>query len=179
MWRVDTFPVAMRDQQLDLEVGRRAHRLVALALARGVGPGQMIDLAAEVFTTWPTTRAMAQSARLRCVTAAATYLGRCVPVGYQLVGVEEPLGGGVADLIWSSRNGHRMLVDELKTGQPAPVDRDVATQVARLRRGGLDRWPGQFVGVRVVTLGAVRRSWLVRPDGTLESPIADRALEVR
>lgn len=174
--RIATLDGQMRDQQLDLEVGRRVHLLVGLAIERGLGARDLVPLAAEVFTTWPTTRALAPSARLRCVTTAATYLARCRPRGFQLVGIEEPLGLGVADLVWSKE--HHILVDELKTGRAAPNDPGVHAQVARFVEGGRVRWGGRFVGVRVLPLVAVRSAWLMRGDGAIEVPIGAGQLEV-
>lgn len=167
----------MRDQQLDLEVGRRVHLLVGLAIGRGLGPRDLPALAAEVFATWPTTKALAPSARLRCVTAAATYLARCMPLGFELVGVEEPLGQGVADLIWCK--GYRIVVDEMKTGKAAPHDPSVSAQVLRLIEGGAARWGTRFVGVRVLPLAGVRNTWLQAADGSVHAPIGARTLAVR
>lgn len=167
----------MRDHQLDLEVGRRVHLLVGLALSRGLGSRDLIGVAAEVFTSWSTTQALAPSARLRCVTAAATYLRRCRPAGFDLVGVEEPIGAGVADLVW--RKGASVLVDELKTGSATPNDQAVRDQVMRLVDGGVARWSKRFVGVRVLPLAAVRQAWLTRADRTVEAPIGAGPLEVR
>lgn len=173
--RSDMVSTAMSDQPLDLEVGSRVHRLVGVALERGEGPGALPCIAAEIFTTWPTTRALAPSARLRCITAAATYIVRCLPVGFTLVGIEEPVGGGVADLVWS--RGRSVLIDEMKTGRAAPTDRSVAEQVERLRSGGTERWPG-FVGVRVLPLECVRQAWLMTPNGTVNHPIRAGRLAV-
>lgn len=167
----------MRDQQLDLEVGRRVHRLVGLAIERGLGPRDLVSLAAEVFSAWPTTKALAPSARLRCVTAAATYLGRCRPVGFEFAGAEVTLEHAIADLVW--RRGREVLIDELKTGTAAPNDAFVRDQVTRLFAGGVARWGGRFVGVRVLPLGAVRRAWLMAPDGSIEVPIGTGRLAVR
>jgi hypothetical protein len=167
----------MRDQSLDCEVGRRVHKLVGLALERGEGPAALVSLSAEVFTSWPTTRALAPSARLKVVTAAAVYLGRCVPEGYELVGVEEPVGGGVADLLWRKRGGTRILIDEMKTGSSEPGDLAVSLQVERLFRGGVAQWGSRFAGVRVLPLGSVRRAWL-KTEGGIEQPIVTAGLEV-
>lgn len=167
----------MRDHVVDLEVGRRVHLLVGAALDRGASPGALIELCAELFSTWPTPRALAPSARLRCVTAAATYIGRCVPRGYGLVGVEEPLGHGIADLVWGKAG--RLFVDELKSGSAEPADSAVRAQVGRLLVGGTAMWGTRFLGVRVVPLGCVRRAWIVTPAHVVRQPIDDADLEVR
>lgn len=174
--RRSTLRFQMRDQQLDLEVSRRVHLLVGLAIERGLGAQDLVALAAEMFTTWPTTKALAPSVRLRCVTAAATYLSRCRPVGFTLVGVDESLGRGVADLVWSK--GHTLLVDELEIGNATPNDADLCDRVVRLVEGGRTRWDRRFVGVRVLPLAAVREAWFMASDGSVEAPIGSGTLEV-
>lgn len=98
---------------------------------------------------------------------AATYLRRLAPTSWSLLGCEFDTGNGRADLAWQHEDG-RVLFDEVKT-----VNRPVAVlteswidQAARYARGGEVRFGTQFVGVRLLPIGSLHCSALVRGDAT-------------
>lgn len=99
---------------------------------------------------------------------AATYLRRLAPASWSLLGCEFDTGNGRADLAWQHEDG-RVFFDEVKT-----VNRPVAVvtpawveQAARYARGGLTKYGKDFVGVRLLPIGALHCSVLVVSDGTL------------
>ncbi len=97
---------------------------------------------------------------------AATYLRRLAPTSWSLLGCEFDTGNGRVDLAWQHEDG-RVFFDEVKT-----VNRPVAVltpswvdQAARYARGGETRFGAQFVGVRLLPIGALHCSALVGGDG--------------
>lgn len=146
------------------EVGRRVHRVIAhLAVAGDAAtPDEILDVVREMWRRDPVGGSVASSARLRCSTAASVYLHRFMPQGWELVGHEVALDGAVADLVW--RSAGAVLVDEVKTGEANLDQPKVADQVRRLAGGGAAMWGERFVGVRLVPLGAPRRSTVVTLD---------------
>ncbi|MGY1632946.1 hypothetical protein ACI784_14685 [Geodermatophilus sp. SYSU D01186] len=98
---------------------------------------------------------------------AATYLRRLTPTGWALLGCEFDTGNGRVDLAWQHGDG-RVFFDEVKT-----VNRPIGLltsswvdQAARYARGGKDRYGAAFVGVRLLPIGSLHCTALVRADGT-------------
>lgn len=145
---------------MNREVGRRVHRVIgALAGEQDVTPATIVATVAEMWRADPVGGTVASSARVRCSSSVAVYFDRFRPAPqWRLDGVEVRLDAAVADLVWRGPRS-RVLIDEVKSGAT-----DVAAnadQLERLAAGGRARWPGRFVGVRLVPLGAPTRSAVV------------------
>lgn len=138
----------------ETESGRRVHRLVAAAL-EAERDGERFDVIAATRTMFgasPLGAGATHALRFRCSSAVNVYLLRCRPAGWRLVGTEVPVPGAVADVVWS--DGTRVVIDEVKFGSPRASDTRVADQLARLARGGVERWGAPFAGVRLVPLSS-------------------------
>jgi hypothetical protein len=108
-----------------------------------------------------------QAAKARMLSTAAIYFRFLVPdLGWRLEGTEVDVPGGRLDLLFRRPDG-ALLADELKTGALAlPLERlEAEEQVARQLTGGLERFGTSLTGVRLVVLGAPRRSYLLSSDG--------------
>ena len=167
----------MWDQRVELEVGDRTHRLIGeLVTGAATSPG---DAARRVLAARPVSGTRAASVRMRMASAASTYKLRFQPPA-ALVGVEVPLGAGVADLVWERPDG-MVVVDEVKSGAITADDRRLIAQVARLVAGGHARWGELFVGVRVCPLRRPARTVLAvgAAGGRLVTVVLPGWLEVR
>ncbi|MBV8980667.1 MAG: hypothetical protein JO086_07180 [Acidimicrobiia bacterium] len=138
---------------------------MALAVAAGDGPEDVSALARQMFRAEPLGGALAASLLTRCISAVNVYLASCLPLGWELVGVEEPLAHCRLDLLWHDPVTGVLVVDELKTSRTDLTNPHTATQVRALCVGGAERWGNRFGGVRVVTLAAPRRTFMVAPAG--------------
>lgn len=157
----------------ETESGRRVHRLVAAAL-EAERDGERFDVITEARTMFgaePVGAGATHALRFRCSSAVNVYLLRCRPLGWDLVGTEVRLAGGVADLVWS--DGDRFVIDELKSGVPRARGGRVADQLTRLACGGTKRWGAAFAGVRLVPLAAPRATSFHR---LIDSQLRDAAL---
>lgn len=105
--------------------------------------------ARRLLLTSPVSGARAPSVRMQVASAAGTYLRRFSPDA-ELIGVERPLGAGVADLVWSHDGS--IVIDEIKSGTCVLGDPPLVAQVARFLDGGRGEWGEAFSGVRLVPL---------------------------
>lgn len=163
-----------------MTIGRLVHQLVAEAVSSGVHRASVEDLrdfvwtrTAELATSRTFGRAV-RSARLAIAGHTTGYLRRFAPpASWSLLGAEYSMGSaGVADLVWVEADG-RILLDELKFAGGIHVavgDGPTRQQARRYATAARERWGDRSVGVRVVLLGAPRRSYLVHPD-LRESPL--------
>jgi hypothetical protein len=98
---------------------------------------------------------------------ASAYLRwlRPSPDTWRLLGEEATVGEGRVDLLWSDRDG-RLLADELKmaSNRRQVLDRDTRTQLARYTRDLHEATGDRYLGLRVITLSAPRRSLFVYTD---------------
>lgn len=152
--------------------GQRVHRLIGAALAAEAA-GESFDVVAATrasFRSDPIGGGAVPALRVRCSSLVSSYLLCCRPPGWELAGVEVPLGVAVADLVW--RRGDSVIVDEVKSG--APPLAEVASQLRRLADGAAVHWPG-FVGVRFVPLGDRRRvsMWALDGGRLVEVPMVE------
>ena len=155
-------------------IGRIVHLLVAESVNAGiyrVSAQELRDFiwlrTADLATSQSFGRAV-RSARVAIAGHTAVYLRRFAPpFGWSLLGSEIDLGSaGRADLGWISPDD-RILLDELKFagGIHVPVgDGPTRQQARRYAVAAVGRWGERFIGVRVVLLGAPRRSFFIRPD---------------
>ena len=111
----------------------------------------------------------------RVLTSAALYFRLFMPTAeWAFHGAELRGLSARFDLVWRSADG--VIVDELKTGRVA-TRRDVAAlraQVAREILAGAAVFGEDFLGVRVVSLGAPRTSFFADRDGQ-SSPLEWRS----
>lgn len=156
----------MWNNRVEQELGRRVHRLVAWMLATGGNLSDLAREARELFAAEPLGGSVATSVRNRCVSLVRTYLTRCAPIGWSLVGVEEQLPHSRIDLLLASETTGLFVGEELKKGRPTMMSPDLADQLRR-EFTDLHRLIGdRFGGLRVVTLGATDRCWMLVPHGS-------------
>jgi hypothetical protein len=142
---------AMWGDNLDREVGDRVHRLIAMLVTADDPFTAINSTTRQLLKERPVSGARLGSVRMRVGSAAGTYLRRFRPDA-ELVGVEEPLGAGVADLVWRHKPSGAFVVDEIKLGCGDTSGSGLIAQISRLIDGGSARWGAEFVGVRVVPL---------------------------
>jgi len=170
---------AATEETYGILVGQRAHRIAGLVLEEGLQAGRL-ERAAQILTaargvmhdqpTVPRGRALLVDA----ASVAAAYLLRFVPPPpWRFAGSEEPLGDGIADLIYEHSPTRRWIVDELKTGMSRGLDVSVHDQVRRLLAGGVERWRGDFLGVRLCTVASPRASRLFLPSRATSIALTD------
>lgn len=150
------------------KVGALAHALIEGLLADGERQPDpvRISAAAALLPGLAQAGPYRMAVRQRIVTAAAIYFRLFAPDGRWVLSGAELRGPGARfDLVWRSTVG--VVVDELKSGRAA-TRRELAAlqdQSAREIRAGTDLFGEEFLGVRVVILGAPRDSYLASPDG--------------
>lgn len=156
---------------MNAEVGVRVHQVIAALMASGepVSGTTVLRAVRDLWAARPTGGTVASSARVRCSTSVGVYVARLAPQGWDLVGVEETVGAGVADLIWS--RGGRFVIDEVKSGPVTVADTRVAAQLLRLAAGGAARWGDAFAGVRLAAIASPSHTRVVTAAG-------DRLVEV-
>jgi len=86
---------------------------------------------------------------MRVGSAAGTYLRRFRPDA-ELIGVEHPVGAGIADLVWHA--GDQIVIDEVKLGSCDLSDSRLIAQVTRFLAGAPAEFGDGFIGVRLVPL---------------------------
>lgn len=133
---------------VDREVGQRVHLVIGELVTNGGGLADVGTTTRRILQAKPVSGARAASTRMQVGSAAGTYLRRYLPAA-SLVGVEVPLGGGCADLVWDHEGV--IVVDELKSGT-GDVSAQLVAQVSRFLAGGTERWGTAFAGVRLVPL---------------------------
>lgn len=88
------------------------------------------------------------------------------PTDWSFHGAELRLGSGRADLVWTNPDG-LLLLDEIKTGSPRQLLLpNTRRQIDRYRDCAQLAWPGQFVGVRLLSLIDPSRSLFIASDGS-------------
>lgn len=137
------------------KTGQRIHALLGAALTADAAgePFDVIARTAESFRVNPIGAGASPALRFRCSSAVSTYLLRCRPVDWSLIGLEVTVGSAVADLIWEHASG-RVVIDEVKSGAPSPTGTATAEQVCRLAWGGAERFGERFAGVRLVPIAS-------------------------
>lgn len=98
---------------------------------------------------------------------AATYLRRFAPnEPWELLGCEFDTGSGVTDLAWRHVGTNVVFFDELKThNRPqSRIASRVMTQVKKQSMGGQEQFGSRFGGVRLIPLGSLHLTSLVRHD---------------
>lgn len=164
------------------EIGRRVHQVIgALADEDDVSPHRILETVRSLWAGSPVGGTTASSARLRCATAVSVYFQHCRPQSpWALDGVEVRVDGAIADLVWAHPEDGWVVVDELKSTITGPDSPDTADQLGRLAQGGIGRWGDQFLGVRLVPLGApARTSVFNNVEGALAEVPAPEGFEFR
>lgn len=150
---------------MNAAVGVRVHQVIATLMASGepVTGAVVLRTVRDLWAADPIGGSVSSSARVRCSTSVGVYVSRLAPRGWTLVGVEEPIGTAVADLIWC-RDGH-FVIDEVKSGPVAIDDIGTGEQLLRLAASGVAAWGDNFSGVRLAAIAAPRRSSVVTAVG--------------
>ena len=149
-------------------VGALTHALIAGLLADGCcAPSpQRISAAAAALPGLSEIPTFRLAVRQRALTAAAVYFRLFVPDSdWVFEGAELRGPSARFDLVWRSAAG--VIVDELKTGRSATRSEVAAVreQAARELRAGAAVFGKDFLGVRVVSLGAPGTSFFASLDG--------------
>ena len=88
------------------------------------------------------------------------------PARWLFAGTELDIGAGRVDLFWRD-SADRLLIDEIKAGSARELGLTrTAAQITRYLDCAAQRWPDQFIGIRLLSLADPHRSVLVRPDGS-------------
>ena len=149
-------------------VGVLAHALIAELLAAGARhpTPERISSAAARLPALADVGSYRVAVRQRIVTSAALYFRLFIPpAGWVFDGAELRGPSARFDLVWRSAGG--VIVDELKSGRSA-TRREIAAlreQAARETRAGAAVFGPDFLGVRVVSLGAPHTSFFTDRDG--------------
>jgi len=158
-------------------VGALAHALIAGLLADGerAPSPALISAWAARLPGLAEVGSYRLAVRQRVLTSAAVYFRLFMPTGeWAFEGAELRGPSARFDLVWRSADG--VIVDELKTGRAA-TRRDIAAmreQVARESLAGAAVFGEDFLGVRVVSLGAPRTSFFADRAGQ-SSPLEWRS----
>lgn len=149
-------------------VGALAHALIAGLLAGGErAPAAVrISACAAQLPGLAEVGSYRLAVRQRVLTSAAVYFRLFVPPAeWAFDGAELRGPSARFDLVWRSAGG--VIVDELKTGRSATRSEIAAVreQAARELRSGAAVFGKDFLGVRVVSLGAPRTSFFTGLDG--------------
>ncbi len=154
--------------------GEAPHRLIAEFVAAGLRAPSPVELLERV-AQHPTVHADAvvyrQAAKQTLATTLAIYFRYfAYPTSWRLVGCELPAGRCRFDLVFERPDG-KLVADELKTGrvEHAAARDALEAQLRRELTGGQQRWGDRFAGVRVILLGAPRRSFFAHCDGPREA----------
>lgn len=149
-------------------VGALTHALIAGLLADGQRAPSPACISAEA-AALPGLAEIAKfrlAVRQRALTGAAIYFRLFVPDReWAFEGAEVPGPNARFDFVWRSADG--VIIDELKTGRVA-TRREIAAvheQAAREMHAGAAVFGEDFLGVRVLSLGAPRTSFFTGRDG--------------
>jgi len=149
-------------------VGALTHELIAELLEDGLrSPSpERISATAARLPGLADVGSYRMAVRQRILTSAALYFRLFMPPAeWVFEGAELRASRARFDLVWRSPAG--VIVDELKTGRSA-TRREIAAvreQAARETAAGTMVFGEQFLGVRVVSLGAPRTSFFCDRDG--------------
>lgn len=159
-------------KRLDAEVGVRVHQLIGTFAQQGLRPSaeDVFVAAGALVRRQPfseTHRAGPQ--RVTCLTVIG--LAICPPVEWTFLGSEVPTGDGRLDLAWMAPDdagdvaSGSVLIDEIMVAGYAGQLEDNRTlaQIRRYLDFGASTYGSRFVGVRLLSLSAPRRSVLWRP----------------
>ena len=154
------------------QMGTAAHRLIAELLEVGVREPTPLFILEHV-ARHPVLQGRAvlyrQAAKQTLASALAVYFRYFAPAErWRLLGSEVAVGSCRFDLLFDV--GGVIVADELKSGRLDGADawQALERQLERELCGGRERWGDAFGGVRVLVLGAPRRSFLAAPEGTRE-----------
>lgn len=151
-------------------VGVMAHQGIAMLLARGTLPSadDVSEVARNLAAPFP--RVEGRAHRQRLVGAISSYFWHLLPPDEFLFhGSEIDLGTGRPDLLWVNFSG-QVLLDEVKTGnaQALHVSR-TESQIDSYLETGRNTWGTRFLGVRLLSTNAPRKSLFVHADGQSQS----------
>lgn len=152
------------------QLGRSAHRVIGRLLSSGItepSPEQVMSFAAqEPLLDEPHVYRLA--ARQRLIAATAIYWRWFLPArtSWRFVDFAVPVEGSDLNLVFQHLDG-AVRADELKTGgAPALADTQALdAQIERQLAGGRQKYGQCFCAVRVLLLGAPRRSFVMSSDG--------------
>jgi hypothetical protein len=150
------------------DVGRLIHQAIAELATEtsydGFGPATFTAAASRQLGGFRPIEARAH--RQNVAAGIAVYFGWLrLPSPWAFVGAELQLGGGRTDLLWRHDDG-RLLVDEIKTGNPRRLLlRATREQVERYLALGRQQWGPRFVGVRLLSTADPVTSLFVDADG--------------
>lgn len=150
-----------------LQVGDRAHRIVAAVLEAGEwrgrdgSPLQVAIQARRVFAARPIAY-RSRAALVDSVTAASVYLHRLrPPAPWLFVAAERSYGDARFDVVWE-HEAHGVLIDELKLGIGRAGEVAVRSQIDRQLSSATGIWPN-LVGVRLCAVHEPAASRLYLP----------------
>lgn len=154
-----------------IEMGKVAHRVIGRLLAAGVrepSPEEMLSFAAHE-PLLHERHVYRLAARQRLIAATAIYWRHFLPASppWRFVDYAVPLDASDLDLVFEHADGG-VRSDELQTGgAPALAEREeLDQQLQRQLAGGRQKYGERYRGVRVLFLGAPRRSFVVSVDGS-------------
>lgn len=157
-------------------VGALAHEGIARFLRNGIEPTseQVRQLAEELVS--PFAQIEGRAHRQRLIGAISSYFWHHLPPREFLFhGAETDLGSGRPDLLWANFRGG-VLLDEVKTGNHQTLrTRATIEQVEKYREIAFHAWGDRFLGIRLLSTSAPRRSLFVRADGST-APLASTPL---
>lgn len=164
-----------------LEVGDRAHRIVAAALrtgqlqTRSASAITLTRCGRQVFSDNPVEYRSRESF-LDAVTAAGVYLHRFRPTGdWSLMAEEFVAGNSRFDLVHCDQKG-TTLIDELKLGVSRTGEAVVREQIDRYLETGSRLWGSSFVGVRLCAVHEPLQSRLYLPNRKRSVLLTDAGL---
>ncbi len=124
------------------DTGRRVHKLLGqIAHLTDVDVAEVTD---RLLLAEPVPGAVRSSIRWQVASAANVYMQRLRPLDARLIGVEVPLDGCRADLVWEHIPTGLIVIDEVKTRGQVLTTKQIRNLVA----AGYVQWPGKFIGVR-------------------------------
>jgi hypothetical protein len=147
-------------------VGALAHEGIARLLARGIDPTphQVRQLVGELASQFP--RMEGRAHRQKLTASISSYFWHLLPPKeFIFHGAEVDLGTGRPDLLWVDFQG-AVLLDEVKTGNHRALETsDTYDQVEKYREIAVSAWGQQFLGIRLLSTSAPRKSLYVTADG--------------
>lgn len=172
----DMFPQHDEELARSTQVGMLVHRIVAelVTQTRAPSPKMITQAVDSCLSRFRPIEARAH--RQNVAGAVGCYFRHLLPPAqFRFYGAELHLGPGRVDLVWADPAG-RILVDEIKTGQPGSL-RTTRTrdQVGAYRDCGLQVWGEAFLGVRLLCTGSPHSSRFIHADGHAV-PLADSDL---
>ncbi len=156
-----------------LQVGDRAHRVIARVLTAGLSHDRdtrtldVVTTAADVMRGHPVSGNRQRAAVFEVATAAACYLHRFVlPEPWRFHDAEMSVVNGRVDVVWANTVTGEKLIDEVKSTVGRAGESALRDQIDRYVAAGVAMWGDAFVGVRVCAVSQPRRSRLHTPDRT-------------